>query len=360
MALSPEAPVCNPRPQFLFSFAMALLALTPAASSAQVFEATGERALGMGGAFVAVADDATATYWNPAGLATGRTIDACLSRSSVDALVGPDALGNASAAGGTATTFCVAMPAFGFSVHSVRVLDGGRPISPTGSAPGDRQDPRRRVVGVSSLATRQFGATVLQTVLPALVVGATLKYVRGTAAGTQVPVSAPRDLLDAASSLRGRESAVFDADLGAMLSAGALRAGVTVRNLRAPGFDADDGSRLVLQRQVRVGVAVTPGRDALSHASRDGWIVALDVDATRTAAAAGDRRMVALGAERWLAGHRLGLRAGGRANTVGRSRPAATAGISLGLTPSLLLEAHVVRGGQDADRGWGIGVRTGY
>ena len=32
---------------------------------------TGERALGMGGAFVAVADDATATHWNPAGLVHG-------------------------------------------------------------------------------------------------------------------------------------------------------------------------------------------------------------------------------------------------------------------------------------------------
>ena len=30
---------------------------------------TGARALGMGGAFVGVADDASATYWNPAGLA---------------------------------------------------------------------------------------------------------------------------------------------------------------------------------------------------------------------------------------------------------------------------------------------------
>jgi long-chain fatty acid transport protein len=29
----------------------------------------GARALAMGGAFVAVADDATAVYWNPAGLA---------------------------------------------------------------------------------------------------------------------------------------------------------------------------------------------------------------------------------------------------------------------------------------------------
>ena len=35
---------------------------------AQVFETVGVRALGIGGAFVAGADDATAIYWNPAGL----------------------------------------------------------------------------------------------------------------------------------------------------------------------------------------------------------------------------------------------------------------------------------------------------
>ena len=36
----------------------------------------GARALGMGGAFVSLADDATAAYWNPAGivLATGREL----------------------------------------------------------------------------------------------------------------------------------------------------------------------------------------------------------------------------------------------------------------------------------------------
>ena len=38
-------------------------------AGAQTFEAVGTRAAGMAGAFVAVADDASAAYWNPAGFA---------------------------------------------------------------------------------------------------------------------------------------------------------------------------------------------------------------------------------------------------------------------------------------------------
>src|SRR5438552_15283744 len=45
---------------------------------AQTFDQLGERAQGMGGAFVAVADDASAIYWNPAGLANVFKFDAQL------------------------------------------------------------------------------------------------------------------------------------------------------------------------------------------------------------------------------------------------------------------------------------------
>jgi long-subunit fatty acid transport protein len=47
----------------------------PGPARAQTFGGIGTRAEGMGGAFVAVADDASAVYWNPAGIATGATFD---------------------------------------------------------------------------------------------------------------------------------------------------------------------------------------------------------------------------------------------------------------------------------------------
>ena len=49
--------------------------LSAAPAGAQIFESVGTRAQGMGGAFVAVADDATASWWNPAGLASGATLN---------------------------------------------------------------------------------------------------------------------------------------------------------------------------------------------------------------------------------------------------------------------------------------------
>ena len=44
---------------------------SPALATAQTVDTVGTRAAGMAGAFVAVADDASAAYWNPAGFAAG-------------------------------------------------------------------------------------------------------------------------------------------------------------------------------------------------------------------------------------------------------------------------------------------------
>jgi hypothetical protein len=330
-------------------------------AAAQVFEAVGERALGMGGAFVGVADDATATYWNPAGLATGRTFDTCVGRARAEGFPADGPSGAPPAEGSRASSFCLGVPSLGVSYYTVLGTAVDRPISPTAVVPGDRQDLRPGEVRLSRLSTRQAGLTLVQSVLPHVVVGATLKYVRGTAAvGQGAAGASASSLLDAADGLDGPTEGAFDADVGLMVSLGPLRLGATVKNLREPGFEADDGTVLRLTRQARVGVALRPGGEALLHASQDGWILAVDMDVTRTPTVAGDRRMAAAGVERWLLGHRLGLRGGVRADTVGAARAVATAGLSVGLRASTLLEAHVVGGRREGDRGWGVGVRAGF
>src|SRR5262245_34568384 len=58
--------------------------MRPSIASAQTTDAIGVRAQGMGGAFTAVADDATATYWNPAGLAGGALFNGLLEYARPD------------------------------------------------------------------------------------------------------------------------------------------------------------------------------------------------------------------------------------------------------------------------------------
>ncbi len=67
---------------FRTALAAGLLASTALPAKAQIYEIVGTRAQGMGGAFVAVADDATATWWNPAGLATGAYFSSVVERGS--------------------------------------------------------------------------------------------------------------------------------------------------------------------------------------------------------------------------------------------------------------------------------------
>ncbi len=79
---------------------IAALALATAASANFVEIETGARAMGMGGAFVAVADDVTALHWNPAGLAALDRIQVFGMRTSV---YGVDAISEDSAIAGWGT-----------------------------------------------------------------------------------------------------------------------------------------------------------------------------------------------------------------------------------------------------------------
>ena len=316
--------------------------------SAQSIEVVGSRALGMGGAFVAVANDSTASWWNPAGLGPGPFLDVSLSRTSgaVD--------GRLPAARTGLWSLSIGAPPFGVSYYRFR-LSQLQAIDPTAQDRADRED-LRGGVAVRSLSVSQFGATILQTLVSGVHVGSTVKYVRATprstetggdeASGAGIPA-----LLDRAGDLSGGESdGTFDLDIGVIAVAGALRAGAVVRNVREPEFDG-----LRLPRQVRVGAAFDGEMAGLRP-----FVLSLDADVRAYDAGFGERRVIALGGEHWIRPKRLALRAGTRVDTAGAADAVVTAGASVAPRAGFFVDGHVAVGGEGADGGWGVAARVSF
>jgi hypothetical protein len=341
------------RRKIVNSMLLSALALAwPATATAQIVESVGSRALGMGGAFVAVADDSTANWWNPGALATGPFVDGAVGLARTESR-GPLPVSRDAPAWLTVTT-----PALGFGYYRLRITDI-EPAGPTGEAPGNRESGRTGKA-VRALEASQYGVTVGQTLWSGVHVGSTLKVMRGTvrhAVGSDA-LGTP-DLLDLARSLTGGDVQTrFDLDVGVMAVAGPLRLGGLVRNLRQVTFGSEaaaDGAPMRLSRQVRVGVAL----DASMFGEMP-LIVSLDVDAATYATSLGDRRVAAVGIERWLFARRLGLRGGARVNQVGHRERSGTAGASVALKPGMLVEGHLVAGGSADERGWGVGARVTF
>jgi hypothetical protein len=329
----------------LFVVLFAALACTTRAE-AQTFATVGTRAAGMGGAFVAVSDDASAAYWNPAGFAAGSFFSLVLDRTSG---VAEPASGQA---GQSQSGFLMALgaPALGLSYYRLR----GTSVAPPTAEPADGRNLNGDVMRLDSLVTHHVGATLVQSVAQGVAVGATLKMVRGIA-GTDLRIGTRSEVLDDAAALIGRASNAFDADVGVMVSTGAIKAGLTVRNLLEPAFDAAGGGHLALERQARAGVAFMP---------LHGWLVAADLDLLTTAGVGGhERRDFALGTEGRV-GRRAFVRAGSRLDTRGEGPGGRAATVSLGgsyaVLGSVLVDGQVTVGSPWGGRGWGIGARFVY
>lgn len=330
---------------FRTAFAAGVLAGTVLPANAQIFEIVGTRAQGMGGAFVAVADDATATWWNPAGLATGAYFSSVLERGRTTE-PGETTPGGAAWRGDT-SAYAVMFPALGLSYYRLRISEIAQPAS-TGDPAPDRQDKGTPATSLRSWATSQFGVSVGQSLGNHLVIASTLRLIRGGLALSSG--AAAGDPLDAAADLDVSRETEADLDLGAMASFGRMRLGLAIKHAREPKF-GEGANRLVLRRQVRAGLAVV---------ARGTVTVAVDADLSKTATAFGDARHVAAGAEAWLLRRRIGLRGGVSANTVGEASISASTGLSLGVRSGTYIDAALTAGSDRSREGWNLGLRVTF
>lgn len=253
----------------------------------------------MAGAFVAVADDASAPFWNPAGLATGAAVGAVFDVTRFQT--------------GNRHSFFGSVGSWPLGLSVVQ-----QTAQPTGL----------------KFSTTQYGINVLQTVVEGLVLGANIKLIHGS-------------VVDSAS----HSSNAVDVDLGAMADFNRVRIGLTLKNLRQSAFTNSAGGLVILGREIRAGVAVLP---------RDGLTLALDLDLDTVGLWDGPRRGIAVGGETRVS-PRLTARGGLRWNLEDDlNRPAYSAGASVKLSASVSLDAHYTYSDNRRERAFGAALRAGY
>jgi hypothetical protein len=273
----------------------------PAPALAQGEAPVGVRAAGMGGAFTAVADDASAVFWNPGGLAGGAFFSVVLDGNRMDDR--------------SATLIALGTPPLALSYYRTA----------TGDLPNGR----------NTLVTHHAGVSVVQSLADRIAAGATLKLVRGDVSTGQGPSSSTNK---------------FDADIGVMTKGALGRLGLSVRNLLQPEFRTATGV-VRLDRRVRAGIALNVRQDTT---------VAADIDLTSAPTARGEWRDVALGLETratrktWL---RTGVHWNAKGGEEGGAAPVGSIGGSYAVYGSTMADAQVTFGSSNGNRGWGVGLR---
>ena len=296
----------------------------PAVQESQIL---GARARGLGGAFTAVADDVTAFYWNPAGVARGPFVrlgafwgTAFRDRDElVESLQGAQPGGGSTLSGSGAAGFSAGITVL--NVAATRFTYTDTELDGT-------------TLRTRGLKTTDIVLTFVQSLPPDdLIVGLNVHYIRGTSfkgvrPAADVPSSEQnvKELTRWAteSGQRAGSESEPGLDLGVLYQPGEwVRLGFSARNLTRPDFFVGGNEEIVFEAHARAGVALYLPRSVL---------VAMDVDLNKREEKRGGvgYRELALGVEKgWWAG-RLTLRGGVQAELGGvRSTPGFSSGLGL-------------------------------
>ncbi len=325
------------------------------------FVIVGPRAMGMGGAGVAVTTNALATYWNPAGLAMTQTVDIRIqggvlaqdrlglgdalhdmenfdtsdtssanlaeAQSIADRVNQPRASVSVNGSAGLYLKGHLGEHAFGFNVSDV-ATGGGFVSTPVQvSQPGGAGTPISMAgqMALRGLEARQLAFSYAYAFSDkTFAIGITAKVIMGASYNGSAPLEAGSGVSTTDHFGKPTISTTYGIDLGAIYRPTSwFRLAVVAKDINTPTFDAADGGQLKLEPQVRAGVAINPYSSLTLTA---------DVDATsnKTFVPGVKSQLLSLGLEQTILSEFLSFRVGTFKNMQDASTPfVPTAGLGL-------------------------------
>ena len=348
-------------PSVCIGVLLATSALPPQVSGTE-FVISGPRAMGMGGAGVAVTTNALATYWNPAGLAMTQTVDIRAQGGglAIDRLGMGDALhdlenfdgsnisdpnlltraqdiadrinrpGAAVSVNGSAGLYVkghLGEHAFGFNVSDVATGGGFVSTPVQATQPGGVGTPITIAgqMALRGLEARQLAFSYAYAFSDkTFTIGITAKVIQGASYNGSTDLQSGSGVSTIDHFGKPTISTTYGIDLGAIYRPSSLiRFGIVAKDINTPTFDAAGGGELKLDPQVRAGVAINPYSTLTLTAD-------VDVTSNKTFVPGVKSQLLSLGIEQTILTEFLSFRVGTFKNMQDASTPfVPTAGLGM-------------------------------
>jgi hypothetical protein len=345
--------------RWLYAVQSLMILAIPAQVCAVEFVTVGPRAMGMGGAGVAVTTDALATYWNPAGLAMTQTVDIRVLGGAqvIDRLGIADAVhdlekfnpndpntaanlakaqniaarinkpGATLSLNGSAGLYIkghLGEHAFGLNVSDV-ATGGGFVSTPVTATQNGAAVNLAGAMALRGLEARQLAFSYAYAFSDkTFSIGVTGKIIQGASYNGSTALTGGTDVSVTDNFGKSTLSTAFGIDVGAIYRPSSwLRFAVVAKDINQPTFNAAGGGELKLEPQIRGGMAINPYSSLTLTA---------DVDATanKTFVPGVKSQVLSLGAEQTILSEFLSFRVGGFKNMQDANTPfTPTAGLGL-------------------------------